>query len=116
MNNDEAIIQLHCMRVNIITTTKKNKSWCQTNFPRFWLKEFWHPFSPDLNPMNFNIWSILEKTCASSHLNVEALKRSLEKEWEKISQSAICAAIKSFRGRLKKIIKAKGGSHRAINT
>ena len=69
MNNCEAIIQLHCMGVNTITIIKQ---------------EFWPSSSPDLNPMDFSIWSVLEKACASFHLNVEALKHSLEKEWKKI--------------------------------
>ena len=58
-----------------------------------------------------NFAKLEKKTCASSHLNVEALhvKCSLEKEWEKILQSTICAVVKGFRGRLEKIIKAKGG-------
>ena len=30
------------------------------------------------------------------------------KEWEKIPQSTICVTVESFRGRLEKIIKAKG--------
>ena len=60
-------------------------------------QEFWPPSSPDLNPMDFSIWSILEKkACASSHSNAKALKRSLEKEWEKILQSTICAAVESL--------------------
>ena len=61
--------------------------------------------------MDFSIWSILEKkACTSFHLNVEALERLLEKEREKILQSTIHATVKSFRGRLKKIIKAKGAT------
>ena len=44
-------------------------------------QEFWPARSPDLNLLNFSIWSIFEiKVCSSPHPTVEALKAKLEKE------------------------------------
>ena len=44
----------------------------------------WPPASPDLNPLDFNIWSILEaEACAKTHDTVESLKVSLKKAWAK---------------------------------
>ena len=41
--------------------------------------------SPDLNPMYFGIWSILEQNaCAKSHKNVDMLIRQLVKCWKQI--------------------------------
>lgn len=91
-------------------TSNKTQKWCQDNFPRFWSKELWPPSSPDLNPMDFSVWSILEAdACASSHGSVDALKRSLEKAWLKIPQETLCNAVKSFRKRIELVIQARGG-------
>ena len=91
-------------------TANKTQDWCESHFPAFWRKDLWPPSSPDLNPLDFCLWSILEKeACATVHNNTEALKKSLEREWAKIPQETIRAAVKSFRGRLERIIAAKGG-------
>ena len=66
-------------------TANKTQTWCEHHFPRFWKKELWPPSSPDLNPLDFCILSILEKeACMTAHTNTEALKKSLKREWAKI--------------------------------
>ena len=73
-------------------TAKMVQAWCKDNFKSFWSKELWPPSSPDLNPMDFGIWSILErKPCAVSHLNVEKLKKKLKESWAKIESETIRA-------------------------
>ena len=70
----------------------------------------WPPASPDLNPLGFNNWSILEaKAYAKTHDAVEGLKVSLKKAWEKIPQEKLRVSVESFRGKLEQLIKAKGG-------
>ena len=91
-------------------TSKKTQKWCQAHFPGFWSKEVWPPSSPDLNPMDFCVWSVLEAdACASSHVSVEALKSSLEKAWAKMPQETLRKAAEGFRGRLERVIQARGG-------
>ena len=66
--------------------------------------------SPDLNPLDFNIWSILEaEACAKTHKTIEGLKVFLKKAWAKIPQEKLCVSVESFRGRLERVVKAKGG-------
>ena len=70
-------------------------------------KEEW---LPGLNPINFSIWSILEtKAWAKPHSSVEALKKSLHREWVKIPQNTLRAAVEAFPERLKKVVGVKGG-------
>ena len=70
----------------------------------------WPPSSPDLNPLDFSIWSMLKKdACCSEKLSVNHLKKSLQKAWADISQKKICAAVEVFRLRLEKVIDANGG-------
>ena len=72
-------------------------------------KEVWPARSPDLNPLDFSIWSILEtKACSSPHPTVEALKEKLVKEWTAIPQEKIRAACASFSKRLSAVVKNKG--------
>ena len=52
-------------------TSNKTQAWCKDNFLRVWSKELWPPSSPDLNLMEFSVWSMLEtEACHSSHITV----------------------------------------------
>ncbi|KAI6646946.1 hypothetical protein LOD99_9040 [Oopsacas minuta] len=91
-------------------TANITRKWLHENISGFLSKEEWPPSSPDLNPMDFSIWAILEtKACAKSHNNLDSLKRSLVKEWEKIPQEVLRAAVESFPTRLRSVVKNKGG-------
>ena len=71
----------------------------------------WLPSSPDLNPLDFSIWSMLKKdACHSEKLSVNHLKKSfIQKAWADIPQKKIRAAVEAFRSRLEKVIDANGG-------
>ena len=88
---------------------KSTQKWCKTNFPGVISSEEWPPCSPDLNPLDFSIWSILEERVnATPHRSVEDLKSKLLREWSKIPDEHVCASVDSFIVRLKSCIKAKG--------
>uniref|UniRef100_A0A914DZ86 Transposase n=1 Tax=Acrobeloides nanus TaxID=290746 RepID=A0A914DZ86_9BILA len=70
----------------------------------------WPPNSPDLNPMDYAIWSILqEKACQKPHPNVESLKRALKKAWDEITLETLIKIVDNFPKRLKSCIDANGG-------
>ena len=70
----------------------------------------WPPNSPDLNPMDYSVWSILEaKACAKPHKNVESLKRALLKAWDEISVETLVKIVDDFPRRLKACVDANGG-------
>ena len=65
----------------------------------------WHPSSPDLNPLNYAIWGVLEnKTRATSYPNIGSPKTAIEEEWNKMSEEIILKACKSFWRRVDTII------------
>uniref|UniRef100_A0A914C532 DDE-1 domain-containing protein n=1 Tax=Acrobeloides nanus TaxID=290746 RepID=A0A914C532_9BILA len=65
----------------------------------------WPSNSPDLNVMDYSIWSILEaEACSKPHQSIDALKKSLTKAWNNISQDVIDLAVDDFPKRLKKCI------------
>ena len=68
------------------------------------------PNSPDLNPLDYSIWSILEeKACQKPHPNVESLKRALKKAWKEISLETLEKIVDNFPKRLKACVDANGG-------
>ena len=86
------------------------QAWCAENLPTFISAQEWPPYSPDLNPMDYSMWSILEsKVCATPHKSLNSLKLSLEREWAKISDDTLRKIVEKFRERLKAVVKAKGG-------
>ncbi|UYV68672.1 hypothetical protein LAZ67_6000405 [Cordylochernes scorpioides] len=45
----------------------------------------WPSNSPDLNPIDYSVWSYLEENVSSSpHKSLESLKKALQREWTKI--------------------------------
>uniref|UniRef100_A0A7I5E9K0 DDE_3 domain-containing protein n=1 Tax=Haemonchus contortus TaxID=6289 RepID=A0A7I5E9K0_HAECO len=91
-------------------SAKKTLQWCETMLPDFWTKEVWPSNSPDLNPMDFAVWSILEqKACTIKHRSLESLKKALLEAWDEISPEMIARILRNFRKRLDACIKAKGG-------
>jgi hypothetical protein len=86
------------------------QEWCNAHFPRFITSQEWPPYSPDLNPMDYSVWSILEaRACSKPHKNLESLRRSLQQEWDRISSEELRAIVENFPKRLRACIKAKGG-------
>ena len=75
----------------------------------FWAKDLWPPTSPDLNTMDFAIWSILESNSISSSHQSVTLKAKLRDFWDKISPETIHASCNQVSERLKRVVKAKGG-------
>ena len=91
-------------------TARSTQEWLKNEIPGFLSKEEWPPSSPDLNPMDFSIWSILqEKACSKPHRNVESLKKSLVKEWANIPQEKLRISVEAVPLRLKAVIRKKGG-------
>ena len=90
--------------------SKRFRAGVKKNFTVFWSKKFWPPSSPDLNAMDFGVWSLLEhKACATSYKNIDALKHSFEKSWNEISPETLRATCSQVIDRLRCMIRAKGG-------
>ena len=78
--------------------------------PKFWWTDVWPAASPDLNPMDFSIWGILQARVGRKfYRNVDDLKKALKKQWSKIPQETIRKAIEQFPKRLEACIDARGG-------
>ena len=72
------------------------QNWCKNNMARFWTKEMWPPSSPDLNPMDLSVWSILKsKACSSNHQSIDTLKHKLVHCWDDPAETthAACSQV-----------------------
>lgn len=86
------------------------QAWISEHFDSFWPKDLWPPSSPDLNPLDYSVWSELErKACNKPYRNVDDLKASLLAAWDDLSPEYIVKASQSFRPHLEAIVKARGG-------
>ena len=72
--------------------------------------ENWPPNSPDLNPVDYSIWGMLQQLVYRQRIrDIEHLKEVLTACWDEISEDTINQAIGQFRKRLSLVIAANGG-------
>jgi len=77
--------------------------------PDFIPPTLWPPNSPDLNPVDYSIWSVLqEKVYRSKITDVDELKARLMDEWAQFEQSIVDAAISQWRRRLSACVRVRG--------
>ncbi|XP_011863807.1 PREDICTED: uncharacterized protein LOC105559817 [Vollenhovia emeryi] len=55
------------------------QNWLSDNIDMFWSKDFWPPDSPDLNPLDYYVWGVVERQANKSrHPNVNSLRAAIE--------------------------------------
>uniref|UniRef100_T1HE22 Tc1-like transposase DDE domain-containing protein n=1 Tax=Rhodnius prolixus TaxID=13249 RepID=T1HE22_RHOPR len=71
----------HCRLESRMTPTLCHlvQNWLSDIVDMFRSKEYWPPNSPDLNPLDFYVWSVVERaTNKSRHPNVASLRAAIE--------------------------------------
>lgn len=80
------------------------------NTPAFIPPTLWPPNSPDLNPVDYKIWGVLQERVYKTRIrDVDHLKERLVEEWASFEQKIIDASINQWRKRLRACVSAKGG-------
>jgi len=80
--------------------------------PEFISLLLWPPNSPDLNLVDYSVWSILqEKVYKTSTTDLDDLKRHIRIEWAKLDHAVIAAAVRQRRRRLSASVRAGGGHY-----
>jgi len=68
------------------------------------------PNSPDLNPVDYSIWSVVEERIHQQQIqNTDELWQRLVAVWKDLEQHIVDTAIDQWRRRLTACIRAKGG-------
>ena len=89
---------------------RTTQQWLEENVPEFIKASDWPSGSPDLNPLDYRLWSHLElMACHRGHRNLESLKAALVKAVERFPQEVLRTAIDDWPRRLQACVKAKGG-------
>src|SRR5260221_3341131 len=78
--------------------------------PDFIPPKLWLPNSPDLNPVGYKVWSIMqEKVYKERIIDVDELRSRILAAWDELDQRVIDMAIKQWRTCLHVYVKAQGG-------
>ncbi len=82
-----------------------------------WSKDFWPPSSPNLNPLDFSIWThVAQGACCTSHQSVDSMKSTIEDVWNNMSVAYMKSACATCRPRLECCIAAGGGIFDVISS
>lgn len=86
------------------------QDWCRINFPDFIATADWPSYSPDLNPLDFGVWGVVQSAVNSTqHNSLASLKASIIQAVDNLSLEFLRATCEAFETRLKLCIKSKGG-------
>jgi len=78
--------------------------------PDFITPAMWPANSPDLNPVDHQIWGKLQERVYRSQIrDVDQLKSRLIEEWEHFHQVVIDEVVRQWRPRLRACVRAHGG-------
>ena len=78
--------------------------------PAFITPSLWPPNSPDLNPVDYKIWGVLQDRVYRTRIrDVEHLRQRLIEEWSRFDQRIIDGAVNQWRQRLSACVRAEGG-------
>ena len=84
-------------------TSRQSQELLQASTPDFIGKDEWPPNSPDLNPLDYCVWGLMQesyKKFTPKPTSISELKTALQTIWNELPQTAIQKAIRSFRKRL----------------
>ena len=99
------MLQLTLWSLSLWLTVRR----CWTESGGFRDKQVWTPSSPDINPLDFAIWSILEREVSTRYRPLSnSLKAVILSAWTKLDEKVVWRSCASLRARLKRNIKEKG--------
>jgi hypothetical protein len=89
--------------------SNRTQEWCAQNLPFTLEKEAWPPSSPDLNPLDFFVWSMTEGDVnRSPHNTKQSLITSIMKVFADLSREDVRRACSRFQSRLEEVVEARG--------
>ena len=77
--------------------------------PDFTGPDVWSANSPDLNPVDYMIWGLIQERIYQTAIrDTDDLKQCLTSVWAELNQSVVDKAVEQWRPRLRACIRAKG--------
>jgi len=78
--------------------------------PDFIPPSLWPPNSPDLNPVDYRVWGVLQERVYRENVRtLDELRQRITEERERMDQRIIDNAVKQWRQRLRACVSANGG-------
>ena len=79
--------------------------------PDFIQPSLWLPNSPDLNPVDYAVWEIMQERVYNKGkiANVEEVRQRIVDVWKRLDQCIIDGAMKEWRKQLRACAAAEGG-------
>lgn len=91
-------------------TARTTQEWMADNFHDHVIPNVWPPSSPDVNPLDFYVWGVVERDSNShSHNTITALKSAIVDAMANIPKTHLITACSRFRRRVEAVIAANGG-------
>lgn len=85
------------------------QAWCEDELHAFWSKELWPPSSPDLNPLDYYCWGVIERQSNKrAHNSVDSLRAAIVDTCTNMSRDQLVKACNRFRARVEAVITAEG--------
>ena len=89
--------------------SKSTADFLRRNSVEFWPKAMWPPASPDLNPLDYAIWSRLVRDVNKvRHTNKDELKKAIVDAWEDMDADYLKHVTGRFRSRLERVLEGDG--------
>jgi hypothetical protein len=71
-------------------TANSTQQFIESNMAAHWSKTVWPPYLPDLNPLDYGIWGVMQtKVNATSYENKSAMTCTIQGEWNRLSEAMI---------------------------
>ena len=93
-------------------TAHQTQQFLQVNCPDFIERDEWPPNSPDLNPLDYYVWGVMQDKYNKLNpkpASCSELKIALQNIWDELPLIQIQKAIGSIRQRLQSCVRAEGG-------
>ena len=86
------------------------------NTPDFIEPDVWPPNSPDLNPVDYAIWSVIQQRVYETRVHdIDELRQRPLRVWHGLEQSLIDVAVDLWQTRLRACVHANGGHFEHIS-
>jgi len=78
--------------------------------PDFISPDLWPPNSPDLDPVDYAIWAVMQRRVYQTKIHtIDELNQRLIEVWCGLEQSTVNMAVDQWRRKLRTCVRAKGG-------
>ena len=89
---------------------KVTQEWLEENVPYHWSPDVWPPSSPDLNPLDYYVWGVVEReTNKHPHNTLDSVRQSITDVMTNMDKVQVTKACNRFRSRIEAVIAADGG-------